>query len=60
LAMDGRDVEARNALRQFMTLGQVKTIAQWKRQREEADTPYYRADRERLVEGLRKAGMPEE
>ena len=59
-ALKGRDIEAHEALKQYFTHGRLKTIAQWKALRAEADTPAYLAYRERLYEGLRKAGMPEE
>jgi TolB-like protein len=60
LALDGQDFEARKALEQYLTAGPMKTLAQWKTRRQEADTPFYLAVRERLDEGLRKAGMPQE
>jgi tetratricopeptide (TPR) repeat protein len=60
LALDGQEIEARKALEQYLTAGRMKTIAQWKTRRQEADTPFYWAFRERLDEGLRKAGMPQE
>jgi TolB-like protein/Tfp pilus assembly protein PilF len=60
LALDGRLAEARKALEQYVTRGRMRTIARWKGRRQGADTPYYLADRARLYEGLRKAGMPDE
>jgi len=60
LALDGQEIEARKALEQYLTAGRMKTMAQWKTRRQEADTPFYWAFRERLDEGIRKAGMPQE
>ena len=64
LALTGHDAEAREALQRYLALpstGPLKTIAAWK--------AYYSAQgggprrvevNERMYDGLRKAGMPEE
>ena len=64
LALAGHDAEAREALKRYLALpstGPLKTIAAWK--------AYYSAQgggparleaNERMYDGLRKAGMPEE
>jgi hypothetical protein len=64
LALTGRDAEAREALRRYLALpsvGPLKTIAAW-RAVTEADQgdPRYVEAHERMYDGLRKAGMPEE
>jgi adenylate cyclase len=61
LALAGHDAEARDALQQYMSMpeARVKTIAAFKEQRN-SNNPIYLATRERIYEGLRKAGMPEE
>src|SRR5262249_24426207 len=60
LALDGQEIEARRALKQYLPGGPMKTLAQWKTRRQEANTPFYLAFRERIDQGLRKAGMPQE
>ena len=62
--MTGRDAEAREALRRYLALpsvGPLKTIAAW-RAYTEADhgDPRFVEARERMNDGLRKAGMPEQ
>jgi adenylate cyclase len=61
LALTGQDAEARETLRQYLMLSGTKarTIAPW-RAMAYSDDPAYLAFRERIYEGLRKAGMPEE
>jgi hypothetical protein len=61
LALAGHDAEARDTLRRYFLIRGTKTrtIAQWK-SLAYADSPAYLDLRERLYEGLRKAGMPEE
>lgn len=61
LALVGRETDARETLKHYFTLSRTKTrtVAQW-RSLQWADNPGYLAYRERLYEGLRKAGMPEE
>ncbi len=61
LALSGHDAEARETLRRYLALPPYipKTIAQFKA-RQPDDTPYLRSYHDRLYEGLRKAGLPEE
>ena len=61
LALSGHDAEAREALRRYLALPLdiPKTIAQFKA-RQPYDTPNLRSYYDRLYEGLRKAGLPEE
>jgi predicted Zn-dependent protease len=63
LALTGRYAEAREALKQYLSAKGTtsKTIAQFRLQhRAVSDNPKWLAYSDRLVEGLRKAGMPEE
>jgi predicted Zn-dependent protease len=63
LALTGRDAEAREALKQYLSAKGTtsKTIAQFRPQhRAVSDNPKWLAYSDRLIEGLRKAGMPEE
>jgi adenylate cyclase len=68
LALTGRDAEAREALQRYLALpstGPLKTIAAWKafynsQVSEQHGDPRYFEMNERMYEGLRKAGMPEE
>ena len=61
LALSGHDAEARETLRRYLALPLdiPKTIAQFKA-RQPYDTPNLRSYYDRLYEGLRKAGLPEE
>ena len=64
LALTGRDAEAREALQRYLALpftGPLKTIAALKAHllRTGGDPRFVEMD-ERVYEGLRKAGMPEE
>lgn len=61
LALTGQDVEARETLKQYLALpgAKTRTVAGW-RAMAYSDNPIYLAFRERIHEGLRKAGMPEE
>jgi adenylate cyclase len=61
LALSGHDAEAREALRRYLALPLdiPKTIAQFKA-RQPYDTPSLRSYYDRLYEGLRKAGLPEQ
>jgi TolB-like protein/Tfp pilus assembly protein PilF len=61
LALTGQDAEARQTLKQYLSLRGTKTrtIAAW-RAMAYSDNPIYLALRERIHEGLRKVGMPEE
>jgi hypothetical protein len=62
LALTGHDAEAREALKRYLalsTIGPLKTIAAWKANLESHH--WLPADaNERIYDGLRKAGMPEE
>ena len=61
LALTGHDAEAREALERYLSLPgtRSKTITAFKKQAS-SDNSVYLAFRERVYEGLRKAGMPEE
>jgi adenylate cyclase len=61
LALTGQEAEARETLKAYLALPGTKTrtIARW-RAMAYSDNPIYLAFRERIHEGLRKAGMPEE
>ena len=60
LALSGRDAEAREGLKRYYSLPhtRTKTIASW-RKMGISDHPAYLALRERINDGLRRAGMPE-
>ena len=63
LALTGRQAEARETLKRYSTMTGVTTttIGQMRKQQLSlADNPTWVAYNERLFEGLRKAGMPEE
>ena len=68
LALTGRDAEAREALKSYLALpstGALKTIAAWKAREmsllpKQGGDPRFIEMTERLYDGLRKAGMPEE
>jgi tetratricopeptide (TPR) repeat protein len=64
LALTGHDAQAREALRRYLALpdsGSLKTIAPWKaHQASIGGDPRFAEKDERLYDGLRKAGMPEE
>jgi adenylate cyclase len=61
LALSGYDAEGRATLKRYLSLSgtRARTITEWKAQLS-SDNPGWLAYRERLYEGLRKAGMPEE
>ena len=61
LALTGHDAEAHEALERYLSLPgtRSKTIAAFKKQAP-SDNPVFLAQRERVYQGLRKAGMPEE
>jgi TolB-like protein/Tfp pilus assembly protein PilF len=61
LALTGQEAEARQVLRQYLSLpgAKTRTIAAW-RAMAYSDNPIYLAFRDRIHEGLRQAGMPEE
>ncbi len=63
LALTGRQAEAREALQRYLSLKGTasKTIAVYRaRHRALSDSPKWLAYSDRLIEGLRRAGMPEE
>ena len=64
LALTGHDAEAREALQRYLALpstGPLRTIAAWKaHQASVGGDPRFVEKDERVYEGLRKAGMPEE
>ena len=61
LALTGQEKEARETLKQYLSLrgSKTRTIARWKAMAF-SDNPVYLTFRERIHEGLRKAGLPEE
>jgi adenylate cyclase len=61
LALMGRDADAREMLQRYLALsaGAAKSIAQYKT-RQPYDSPFLRELYDRVDQGLRKAGMPEE
>jgi hypothetical protein len=61
LALSGHETESRDVLKRYflLTTTKARTISQWKIARI-SDNPAWLAYRERLYEGLRIAGMPEE
>jgi adenylate cyclase len=61
LAVTGHETEAHETLSRYLSLSgtTVRTIAQWKEQMP-SDYLAFLAYAERLSEGLRKPGMPEE
>jgi len=60
LSLTGHDEEAREVLKRYLSLSATtaKTVAQWKGQLP-SNNPLFVAYAERLVEGLRNAGLPE-
>jgi tetratricopeptide (TPR) repeat protein len=63
LALTGREAEAREALQRYLSLKGTtsKTIAQFRApHRAMSDSPKWLAYSDRLIEGLRRAGMPED
>jgi adenylate cyclase len=63
LALTGRQAEASEELKRYFSLKDTtsKTIAEFRPQhRAVSDNPKWLAYSDRLIEGLRKAGMPEE
>ena len=64
LALTGHDAEARQTLQRYLALpsaGPLKTIAAWKAHHEsQHGDPRWVEEQERMYDGLRKAGMPEE
>ena len=64
LALTGHDAEAHEALQRYLALpstGPLKTIAAWKAHTEsQHGDPRFVEAHERMYDGLRKAGMPEE
>jgi adenylate cyclase len=63
LALTGRRAEAREALQRYLSLKGTtsKAVAQFRPQhRAMSDSPKWLAYSDRLVDGLRRAGMPEE
>ena len=64
LALAGHDAEARDALKRYLALpstGPLKTIAAWKAYlAAQGGGPARVESNERMYDGLRKAGMPEQ
>jgi adenylate cyclase len=61
LALSGHDTEAHEALARYLSLPgtRSKTVTAFKKQAA-SDDPVYLAQRERVYQGLRNAGLPEE
>jgi adenylate cyclase len=61
LALTGHDTEAHDALARYLSLPGIrsKTVTAFKK-RAVSDNPVFMAQRERVYQGLRQAGMPEE
>jgi adenylate cyclase len=61
LALKGQDAEAHQTIALYLSLSgiQARTVAQWKAQLP-SDNPVFLAYYERLLDGLRKAGLPEQ
>jgi adenylate cyclase len=63
LALNGQETEAREMLQRYLSLSatRVRTIAQYRALAKTfSDHPTFVAYADRMIEGLRKAGMPEE
>ena len=63
LALNGQEAEARERLQRYLALEEtpIRTLAQFKTYvKTVSDNPALLAENERLAEGLRKAGMPEQ
>jgi adenylate cyclase len=62
LALSGHDVEARDTIQHYLTLGgtTTKTLAQFKEQRTRSSAPLFLDFEQNFFDGLRKAGIPEE
>jgi len=66
LVLTGRGLEAREALERYLALPSpaLKTVAAWRAYRDQNAYPHtdprYLESFDRLIEGLRKAGMPEQ
>jgi adenylate cyclase len=60
LSLTGQEAEGRDALKRYLSLSSTtaRTIAQWREQMP-SNNPLFLAYAARLVEGLRKAGLPE-
>jgi TolB-like protein/Tfp pilus assembly protein PilF len=60
LSLSGQEAEARDVLKRYLSLSgtRARTIAQWRGQLP-SNNPLFLAYAARLVEGLRKAGLPE-
>lgn len=60
LALSGKEAEAHEQLKAYLSLrdATIRTIVGW-RGMSYSDNPVYLAFRERIYEGLGKAGMPE-
>ena len=60
LSLTGHEAEARDVLKRYLSLSgtRARTIAQWKGQMP-SNNPLFLAYAARLVEGLRRAGLPE-
>ena len=60
LSLTGREAEARDVLKRYLSLSgtRARTIAQWKGQMP-FNNPLFMAYAARLVDGLRRAGLPE-
>jgi len=61
LAMAGREADARATMQRYLASKNVpiRTIAQWQSIQLPADSPRFLISRQKFIEGLRKAGLPE-
>jgi tetratricopeptide (TPR) repeat protein len=61
LALVGREADARAMMQSYLADGNapIRTIAQWQRVQFPTDSPRVLTWRQQVVEGLRKAGLPE-
>jgi hypothetical protein len=61
LALLGRESDARAMMQHYLSNENApfRTIAQWQRAQVPADNPRVLAWRQKFMEGLRKAGLPE-
>jgi adenylate cyclase len=61
LAMAGREADARATMQRYLANENtpIRTIAQWQSVQLPADSPRFLISRQKFIEGLRKAGLPE-
>jgi adenylate cyclase len=61
LALAGQEADARATMQRYLASDNapIRTIAQWQRVLLPADSPRFLTYRQKFIEGLRKAGLPE-